>query len=67
MYNRSAVYGGIYAKNHTEWSDAQLIEAMNVDVASRFINNIFAQKPVYVQFTDLGDGKFFINSHGNDM
>lgn len=54
---RSALFGGIYAQNHTQWTDSDLIEAMTVDVTSRMINNIWAQQKVYVQFTDLGDGE----------
>ena len=53
---RSALLGGTYAQNHTQWTDNELIEAMNVDVTSRMINNIWGQGQTYVQFTDLGDG-----------
>lgn len=51
-----ALYGGIYAENHTSWTDTELIETLNVDVTSRMINNIWGQGQVYVQFTDLEDG-----------
>lgn len=67
MCCRAALYGGIYAQNHTQWTDTDLIDAMNVDVTSRMINNIWGQGQVYVQFTDLGDGGVYCHQGWYDL
>lgn len=57
LYHRVALFGGVYADNFTIWTDTEITEALNDDISSRMVNNIWGQTQVYVQFTNLEDGR----------
>lgn len=52
-----ALFGGVYAENFTTWTLPDIDAALTADITSRMINNIWGQSQVYVQFTDLEDGR----------
>ena len=52
-----ALFGGVYAQNFTTWTLTDIDAALTADITSRMINNIWGQWQVYVQFTNLEDGK----------
>ena len=54
---RVALFGGVYAENFTAWTLPKIDDALTLDITSRMINNIWGQSQVYVQFTNLEDGR----------
>ncbi len=54
---RVALFGGVYSENFTSWGLPDIDAALTADITSRMINNIWGQSQVYVQFTNLEDGR----------
>ena len=54
---RVALFGGVYAQNFTTWTVTNITAALTADITSRMVNNIWGQSQVYVQFTNLEDGR----------